>query len=198
MFLPPSSDHRAPPAASRGPLLAAMLAPGWAAGTRLPAFLDVAHDLPLGDGGPGLWTAAAALPGSGAWQLAGLAMALAIGVAAALLAHFAVRPPPRGRSAAAALLAALALPWLLPATASVDFAPALLLALADAVQRRNGANAGWVLAGLATAAAGLPVLGALAVGIAIWRTTRLVIVLPANDNVLPLGPCRLYPAGSVA
>lgn len=158
----------------------------------LPGFLDVASDVPLAAGAPSLWAAAAMLPWVGGLPLTGLAAAAALGVAATLLAFFAAHPPRRGRAWPAALLAALAMPMLLPAMSLAYFIPAGLLAIVDAWQRHDDGVARWVFAGILAAAIGLPALGAAAIGMAIRRSARVAIVLPANDNALPLGPPSRY------
>lgn len=178
---------------SRAPTLAAMLLPAWLAAAMLPGFFDVAHGLPLTAGGPNLWAVAAALPLLRDVPLTGLAMAAASGAAASLSAQIGKCPPRRDAAWATALLAALALPALLPATGLSAFAPAVLLAVIDAWTRREDTVARWTIAGLLAAAIGVPAIGALAILRAAWLTARVAIVLPANDNASPLGPQRLYP-----
>ena len=79
------------------------------------AFLTVGGTTPpLSDGAPNLWAIVQALPWIGDLPLAGLAMAMAIGAAAWLAAHFSAKPPRGEALLPAALLIALALPGLLP------------------------------------------------------------------------------------
>ncbi|MBN8806978.1 MAG: hypothetical protein J0I47_01880 [Sphingomonas sp.] len=187
----PSPIRWSPRASSRALLFAAMAGPAWRIGAMLPGFFDVTRDVPIAAGGPSLWAIVGSMVPDRI-ELSGLALATVIGTFAALLAQFVLTPPRREQAVAAALLAALALPWLLPATALIDVAPALLLAVADTHRRRTAELAGWTAAGLLAAILGLPALGGVAIGVAIWRTARIAIVLPANDNALPLPAPRLY------
>jgi hypothetical protein len=174
-------------------LAAVALVPGWATARIVPSFLTV--DMPpLSDGAPNLWAIVQALPWIGDLQLAGLAMAMAIGAAAWIAADFSACPPRGEALLRAALLVALVLPGLLPQMQPHDFLIAVALSLILALRQREAAIAalvigGWLMAIFASAA-----LGAPPIMVATLLIARPFFASPANDNGLPLNPVAPYPA----
>lgn len=179
-------------AQSRALLMAAAIGPTAALAHALPGFLTPGGAMPLTNGGPNAWAIAAAIPGVAALPLTGLAMAITLGFVATLTATLLGRPI--RDPLAAALLLALGVPALLPGSPLVDFAPALLIAIATIARREPDQPAILTLTAVALALAGLPTLGALATAAAITLLARPFLVSPANDNAPSLNPFRVYPA----
>jgi len=175
-------------------LAAVALTSGWRIVEIIPGFFTVGAAPPLSDGAPNIWSIVQALPWIGDLPLAGLALATAAGAAAWLAACFSVHPPRGDRLLPAIVLVALVLPGLLPHMQPRDFLPAVALSGMLAVRQRKPAIAMLVMAGWSSAMAGVPILGAVPIIVAILSMARRFLVSPANDNGLPLNPHRAYPA----
>jgi hypothetical protein len=176
-------------------LLAAVAAvPGWAAARIVPGFLAVDTSPPLSDGAPNLWAIIQMLPWIGGLPLTGLAMTMAFGAAAWLMAHFSAHPPRGEALARAALLIALLVPGLLPRMQPHDFLLAAVLSIITGLQARNATLAGLVVGGWLLAVLGVGVLGAVPVLVATLWLARSFLASPANDNGLPLNIVMAYPA----
>jgi hypothetical protein len=169
------------------------LAPGWSAARLMPGFVTVGGTAPLSDGAPNIWSVVQTLPWIGGLPLAGLAMAMAVGAAAWLAAHFSAKPPRGEALLPAALLIALALPGLLPQMQTLDFLLAVALSGVLAIRRRSFAIAALVSIGYLLAIVGAAPLGALALTAATLMVLRRFLTSPANDNGLPLNPYIPYP-----
>lgn len=169
------------------------LVPASAAARIVPSFLSVGPAPPLSDGAPNLWSIVQALPWIGELPLAALAMAMAIGAAAWLAAHFSAHPPRGNAQLPAALLIALVLPGLLPQMQPSDFWLAVALGGALAVERRSFAIAALVFIGYLLAVIGAAPLGALMMTTATALVARRFLTSPVNDNGLPLNPYIPYP-----
>jgi hypothetical protein len=174
-------------------LAAVALAPAWTAARIVPSFFTV-NMPPLSDGAPNLWAIVKVLPWIGDLQLAGLAMAMAIGAAGWIAAHFSACPPRGEALLRAALLVALVLPGLLPQMQPHDFQLAVALSLILALRQREVTIAalvtgGWLVAIFASAA-----LGAAPIMVATLLIARPFLASPANDNGLPLNPVFASPA----
>lgn len=176
-------------------LAAAALLPMLAVARVVPAFFMSGSPVPLSDNAPNVWAVVGALPWIGDLPLAGLAMAMAIGAAAWLAAYFSARPPRSEASLPAALLVALVVPGLAPGMRPDDFLLAVALSFALAVKRRDERVAGLVMAGYLLTATGVPILGSAAMIAATALITRRFLILPANDNGLPLNQVMPYLAG---
>jgi hypothetical protein len=177
-----------------------VLAPCWLLIREFVGFTTVGSDLPLSDHAPNLWLIVQALPLLAAVPLAGMAMAAAVGVTGSILARIIGGPMCRRQLTDAALLAALAVPGLLPHMRALDFLPALLLAGTIAVRRRDRPSLrsgtlimlGIVLA--ATRSEFLTIASALPMLAATVLVARPFLASPANDNGLPLNPLSIYPS----
>lgn len=170
------------------------LAPAVAMARIVPAFFSIGSATPLSDNAPNLWAIVQRLPWIGNMQLTGLAMAMAIGAAAWLAAHFSARPPRGDALLPAALLVALVLPGLAPSMQPDDFLLAVALSFALAVKQRGERIAGLIVAGYILATIGVPLLGAVAMIVATVLIARPFFASPANDNALPINPVMPYPA----
>lgn len=193
---PPTGFASARDASRRAWLTLAIVAlvPAWAMARIVPEFLSVGSAVPLSDNAPNLWAIVQALPWIGDLPLAGLAMAMAIGVAAWLVAHFSANPPRGDALLSAALLVALALPGLLPQMQTHDFLLGAALSGVLAIRRRSVVIPALVSIGYVLAVVGAAPLGALAMVAATVLVARPFLASPANDNGLPLNPYIPYPA----
>jgi hypothetical protein len=158
----------------------------------------------LSDQAPNLWAIVQALPWISTVPLTGLALAAAIGATAWLVARFAWRPPAAADVSAAALLAALVVPGLLPGMHDRSFVMADVLALMLALVQRDRRS--WTICALIGAGSALSIGGAL-IGLQAGSIVGAVLMVlatalvssrflasPANDNGLPLNPFRAYSA----
>jgi hypothetical protein len=193
---PPAGFAAARGASRRAWLTLAIVAmvPAMSAARVMANFLAVGPTPPLSDGAPNLWSIVQALPWIGDLPLAGLAMAMAIGAAAALGAQFSAKPPRGDALPPAALLIALAVPALLPDMQTHDFLLAVALSGALAIRQRSAVIPALVSIGYLLAIVGAAPLGALATLAAAILVARPFLTSPANDNGLPLNPYIPYPA----
>jgi hypothetical protein len=193
---PPTGFAAARDAARRAWLTLAVVAlvPGWSVARVIPGFLAVGDTAPLSHGAPNIWSIVQMLPWIGNLPLAGLAMAIAVGAAAWLAAHFSAKPPRGEASLRAALLIALTLPGLLPFMQPRDFLLAVALSGSLAIRQRSLAIVAPVVISYLLAITGHAWLGALPMIAATALLTRPFLASPANDNGLPLNVVMACPA----
>lgn len=151
--------------------------------------------------GANLWGVAARLPWIGPLPLGGLALATLTGASAAFAAWFASQPLSGSPLVAAAAACTLAAAALAPGLGVDGWLPGGLLAFVLALTRRQASQ--WRIAassqiGIAVALLGSPVLGAIALLVAVALLARAVLARAANDNALIPGTLRRTTAHRVA
>lgn len=165
-------------------LVPPLLLAGWQSVSALPIAIFGGE---ITRGAPNIWAVATTFAPEHAAMLPGLALAAALGVAAAFVARMQVAPLDNAGLVGMASLAILVTAGLLPRMTAHAFllSGTLLFALAIARRdRRTATAAALAQFGLLAASFGAPLLvaGSVCMIAATWLALRPLLAMPANDN----------------